>query len=113
MTLRHRDDLPGARPGRRADRRREHLPRPRAVARSASPSAAAADRAGRASCSPGSATPRSAPTAEVGSLSAAGQQIVSMARALSHDARLIVMDEPSAVLDSEEVAATSSGSSAT
>ncbi len=27
-----------------------------------------------------------------------------MARALSHDARLIVMDEPSAVLDSEEVA---------
>ena len=27
-----------------------------------------------------------------------------MARALSHDARLIIMDEPSAVLDSEEVA---------
>lgn len=44
------------------------------------------------------------PTREVGQLSAAGQQIVSMARALSHDARLIVMDEPSAVLDSEEVA---------
>ena len=36
---------------------------------------------------------------EVGTLSAAGKQIVSMARALSHDARLIVMDEPSAVLD--------------
>ena len=44
------------------------------------------------------------PTREVGSLSAAGKQVVSMARALSHDARLIVMDEPSAVLDSEEVA---------
>lgn len=43
------------------------------------------------------------PTAEVGSLSAAGQQIVSMARALSRDARLIVMDEPSAVLDAGEV----------
>ncbi len=41
---------------------------------------------------------------EVGRLSAAGKQIVSMARALSHDARVIVMDEPSAVLDSEEVA---------
>ena len=41
---------------------------------------------------------------EVGRLSAAGKQIVSMARALSHDAGLIVMDEPSAVLDSEEVA---------
>jgi ribose transport system ATP-binding protein len=39
----------------------------------------------------------------VGSLPAAGQQIVSMARALSRDARLIVMDEPSAVLDPEEV----------
>ncbi|MBD5786221.1 sugar ABC transporter ATP-binding protein [Cellulosimicrobium terreum] len=44
------------------------------------------------------------PNQEVGNLSAAGKQIVSMARALSHDARVIVMDEPSAVLDSEEVA---------
>jgi len=44
------------------------------------------------------------PHREVGTLSAAGKQIVSMARALSHDARVIVMDEPSAVLDSEEVA---------
>jgi ribose transport system ATP-binding protein len=43
------------------------------------------------------------PGREVGRLSAAGKQIVSMARALSHDARLIVMDEPSAVLDSGEV----------
>jgi len=40
---------------------------------------------------------------EVGRLSAAGKQIVSMARALSHDARLIVMDEPSAVLAADEV----------
>ncbi len=43
------------------------------------------------------------PTREVGTLSAAGKQVVSMARALSHDAKLIVMDEPSAVLDSAEV----------
>ena len=43
------------------------------------------------------------PSTEVGRLSAAGKQIVSMARALSHDARVIIMDEPSAVLDSEEV----------
>ena len=43
------------------------------------------------------------PTREVGTLSAAGKQVVSMARALSHDAKLIVMDEPSAVLDSGEV----------
>ena len=43
------------------------------------------------------------PAREVGSLSAAGKQIVSMARALSRDAKVIVMDEPSAVLDSDEV----------
>lgn len=47
--------------------------------------------------------PEISPTMEVGELSSAGQQIVSMARALSRDVRLIIMDEPSAVLDSEEV----------
>ena len=40
---------------------------------------------------------------EVGTLPASGQQLVSMARALSHDTRLIVMDEPSAALDQQEV----------
>ncbi|GAA5041242.1 ribose transport system ATP-binding protein [Thermocatellispora tengchongensis] len=44
------------------------------------------------------------PTTEVGRLSPAGKQVVSMARALSHDARLIVMDEPSAALAHDEVA---------
>ena len=43
------------------------------------------------------------PNTEVGQLSAANKQIVSMARALSRDIRLIIMDEPSAVLDSGEV----------
>ena len=43
------------------------------------------------------------PNREVGTLSAANKQIVSMARALSRDTKLIIMDEPSAVLDSEEV----------
>jgi ribose transport system ATP-binding protein len=47
--------------------------------------------------------PELAPTTEVGRLSAAGKQIVSVARALSHDAKLIIMDEPSAVLDQHEV----------
>ncbi|MDN5599517.1 MAG: sugar ABC transporter ATP-binding protein [Brachybacterium sp.] len=47
--------------------------------------------------------PEIRPGQDVGSLSAAGKQIVSMARALSHDAKVIVMDEPSAVLDPEEV----------
>src|SRR5688500_18897114 len=39
----------------------------------------------------------------VGRLSPAAQQIVSMARALSHDTRLLILDEPSAVLDQGEV----------
>ncbi|MGW2282397.1 sugar ABC transporter ATP-binding protein [Streptomyces sp. NPDC001770] len=43
------------------------------------------------------------PARLVGELSAAQHQIVSMARALSHDVRLIVMDEPSAALDPDEV----------
>lgn len=47
--------------------------------------------------------PNLSPSREVGSLSPANKQIVSMARALSRDIQLIVMDEPSAVLDSEEV----------
>ncbi|PRH78894.1 sugar ABC transporter ATP-binding protein [Streptomyces solincola] len=42
------------------------------------------------------------PGRPVGELSAAQAQIVSMARALSHDVRLIVMDEPSAALDPDE-----------
>jgi ribose transport system ATP-binding protein len=44
------------------------------------------------------------PGLPVGRLPAAGQQIVSMARALSHDTRLIIMDEPSAALAHDEVA---------
>jgi ribose transport system ATP-binding protein len=47
--------------------------------------------------------PEISPTRTVGSLSPAGQQIVSMARALSHDTRLLILDEPSAVLDAGEV----------
>ena len=43
------------------------------------------------------------PRREVGRLPAAGKQVVSMARALSHEARLLVMDEPSAALAHDEV----------
>ncbi len=43
------------------------------------------------------------PGREVGRLSAAGKQIVSMARALSRNARVMIMDEPSAVLAHDEV----------
>ncbi len=39
------------------------------------------------------------PNTLVSSLAPAAQQVVSMARALSHDTRLLILDEPSAVLD--------------
>ncbi|GAA4638380.1 sugar ABC transporter ATP-binding protein [Actinoallomurus vinaceus] len=44
------------------------------------------------------------PPTLVGRLSPAAKQVVSIARALSYDARLIVMDEPSAALAHDEVA---------
>jgi ribose transport system ATP-binding protein len=43
------------------------------------------------------------PTAEITSLRPAQQQLVSMARALSHSVKLLILDEPSAVLDDVEV----------
>ncbi|MEV0200873.1 sugar ABC transporter ATP-binding protein [Nonomuraea sp. NPDC050691] len=48
--------------------------------------------------------PEIRPSTEVGRLAPAAKQIVSMARALSREARLIVMDEPSAALAHDEVA---------
>ncbi|WP_433515883.1 sugar ABC transporter ATP-binding protein [Nonomuraea sp. CA-143628] len=48
--------------------------------------------------------PEIRPKAEVGRLAPAAKQVVSMARALSHEARLIIMDEPSAALAHDEVA---------
>lgn len=47
--------------------------------------------------------PDISPSIEVGKLAAASQQVVSMARALSQDVKVMIMDEPSAVLDSGEV----------
>ncbi len=43
------------------------------------------------------------PRARIKALRPAAQQIVSIARALSHDVRLLVMDEPSAILDEGEI----------
>jgi ribose transport system ATP-binding protein len=43
------------------------------------------------------------PRAKVKALRPAAQQIVSIARAISGDIRLLIMDEPSAILDDEEI----------
>jgi ribose transport system ATP-binding protein len=43
------------------------------------------------------------PRARISALRPAAQQIVSIARALSHDLRLLIMDEPSAILDEGEI----------
>jgi ribose transport system ATP-binding protein len=43
------------------------------------------------------------PRARISALRPAAQQVVSIARALSHDLRLLVMDEPSAILDEGEI----------
>jgi len=47
--------------------------------------------------------PRIDPGARVEMLAPAAQQIVSIARALSRNVRLLIMDEPSAVLDDKEI----------
>ncbi len=43
------------------------------------------------------------PRSRVSRLRPAAQQVVSIARALSHDVRLLIMDEPSAILDEGEI----------
>jgi ribose transport system ATP-binding protein len=43
------------------------------------------------------------PRAKISSLRPAAQQVVSIARALSRDVRLLIMDEPSAILDEGEI----------
>ncbi len=44
------------------------------------------------------------PTAQLGTLSVAQQQMVEIAKALSFDAKVLIMDEPTAALASQEVA---------
>jgi ribose transport system ATP-binding protein len=44
-----------------------------------------------------------APRSRISELRPAAQQVVSIARALSHDLRVLIMDEPSAILDDGEI----------
>ena len=102
MALRHRHGLPGAAAVRRTHGRREHLPRTRAPQWTE-------DRLGRAEpagrrppgacsgCRPGSRPSRS------GKLSIAAQQQVSIAKALAGEAKVLILDEPSAILTDAEI----------
>ena len=84
-------------------RRRQHLPRPRASRRRASSIARRMRRETDRPARGASTTRRSSPRRLVSDLRPAGQQIVSIARSLSHDVRLLIMDEPSAILDDSEI----------
>ena len=102
MAARRRDDLPGARPRRGPDRRREHLPRPRAAPRPAArprPDGARDDGAARA---PRPRDHRAADHDRARCGPPPSRSSRSPARCRG-DVRLLIMDEPSAILDDGEI----------
>ncbi len=97
----HLDDLPGVQPDPEPDDRREHLPRPPAHQ----------GRHGRLGDGPKRRSQelldRLGVTFRVdtiiGTLSVAEQQMVEIAKALNRNTRILVMDEPSAVLGERDI----------
>ena len=94
---RHRHGVPGDQPGAVDDGRAEHLSR----AREASSTACAASTS-RPSSSCSRCNFDVDPTATVGLLGAAKRQMVEIARAVLHNAKVIIFDEPTASLTPEE-----------
>ena len=99
----HQGGVPGDRADLRVHRRREHFPRGLSDERASARSAGARSARMQRRCSRGSAS-TSIPAAKVGSLPVSQQQMVEIARALAHEARIVVMDEPTSSLTPNEVA---------
>ena len=98
----HRDRLPGAAAVRRADGVGEHLHRPGDP--QGRPGRLGRRRTTRSSsCWSCSACRRSTPPSPVGTLSIAEQQQVSIAKALAGNAKVLILDEPSAILTDAEI----------
>ena len=102
MQRRHLDDPAGAPPGPGAQRHGEHLagPLPARPVRASWTTTACAARAG--GCS-GEIGVELDPDAKAGDLSVSQVQLMEIARAVSFDARVVIMDEPTSSLSEHEV----------
>ena len=101
--IRHRDDPSGAQPDGLYDGRRKHLASPRAAQRPGL----------RQSPRDAAARPRDLfdrleididPEIEVRDLSVASRQMVEIAKAVSYDSDILIMDEPTSAITEKEVA---------
>ena len=97
----HRDP-PGDGDVRRAVGRREHLHGPHAAAAAASIDWRADARQGARTARPASSADIE-PDTPLKDLGVAQKHLVEIARALSHDARVVIMDEPTAALSAHEI----------
>ena len=103
LARRHRRHPPGDGDVRRPLGRREHLHRPPAPQAGPASSTGAACGGGRPRSSRELGVGHRPPTRRCAALSVAQRHLVEIARALSDDARVVIMDEPTAALSAREI----------